>query len=85
MLNNLTVTVKGGRLGFLRVFLEAAKSRTISLLLIFFSRNFAKKMSFMGSGESLKIKNRVLPSFCSYRSARADCFAFEKLTLFIGA
>ena len=41
-------------------------------------------MSFIGSGESLKIKNNVLPSFCWYRSARADCFAFEKFNLFAG-
>ena len=84
MLNKQIVTVNGGIFESFRVFLDTAKSKTILLLLKFFYRNFAKKHSFIGSGKSLKINKSVFPSSCSYRSARADCFAFEKLTLLIG-
>jgi hypothetical protein len=85
MLHKVKVTVNGGKFESFKVFLETAKSKTILLLLKFFYRNFAKKHSFIGSGKSLKINKSVLPSSCSYRSARADCLAFEKLSLLMGA
>ena len=79
-LNIIFFTVKLGQFVSSRVFLDTDITSISLENFIFFSKNLAKNISFIGGISSLKAKQAVWPS--TQRSAREDCLALEKLTLF---
>ena len=72
-------TVKLGQFVSSRVFLDTDITNITLENLILFSKNLAKNISFIGGISSLKAKYAVWPS--TYKSAREDCLALEKLIL----